>query len=537
MIAKHLIIACLAGIPALAQTSGEYQPGAIYLVHSATRHTADTAASGLAPGSLCDITITGLYQSFGGSFSPDDIVTLRLHTPGADVRDLTIIATKLNFSGFPTEFTALIPTDAPLGQAEVLAVSTSGKSYSTTLWISGSGFGIFTKSGEGSDAASANVLRAPPRTVGLTTPVHAGEWVTLWGSGLGSAAATVSVEVAGIVVSPSYSGPAPGFPGLDQINFRFPEGVPDDCYIPLAVKVGDRESNTTSIAAASAPGPCRHRLGLSSDALETLDQGGFVPLSQSFVSSVVIPDFSIPVTFTYMRNDTVSQSFFRYGAAGMQFATGLLTDEVAGCRLSLGGGYGGAAYLSTGSFLESGTPVVTGPGGVRIPMEGFPGYYHSTSPNTRSTLNSIPPSLFEPGDWTVEVPGGNDVAAFRAALRVPPALRWINRATVSPVSRTKDITLKWDPSGYTDQEWVQGSLDVGRGSVGCQAAATAGSITIPASLIAQLPDMKVFPAMLILLLAPIDRNPVVYPVPLVGGGITAGIASFGYMESIWVELK
>jgi uncharacterized protein (TIGR03437 family) len=111
----------------------------------------------LAPGSLCDINITRLYQPFG-SLSPDDTVTLRFRTPGsAEARDMTILVAQPSFVGPPTQFTALVPPDIPIGQAEVLAVAASGRSFSATLWIAASDFGIFTKAGAGYDAAAAQV--------------------------------------------------------------------------------------------------------------------------------------------------------------------------------------------------------------------------------------------------------------------------------------------------------------------------------------------------------------------------------------------
>jgi hypothetical protein len=174
---------------------------------------------------------------------------------------------------------------------------------------------------------------------------------------------------------------------------------------------------------------------------------------------------------------------------------------------------------------------------VRIAMDGSFGHYSTTPPDTSYTLDALPPSSFAPGDWAVEAPGGKNIAAFRAALRVPPALRWTNRATVSPVSRASDLTLKWDPTGYSDREWMQGSVGVGTGSVICQAPATAGSIAIPASLIAQFPAVTSLAPTVQLLLTAANSSPVVYTVPLVGGGAFPGMATFNYLEMVWVELK
>jgi uncharacterized protein (TIGR03437 family) len=536
VLAGGALSSCSSGLGFLSRSVLVPIRAAIYVVNSATRRTAQTPETGLAPGSLCDINVTGLYQPTG-TLSQGDTVTLRFRAPGAaDVRDMTILVTQPS-SGTPTDFTALIPSETPIGQAEILAVAANGATFSAAVWIAASDFGIFTKTGAGYDAAAAQVWRGAPVTVGLTTPVQAGEWVTLWGTGLGSAQASgISVEVAGVDVSPSYAGAAPSLPGVDQINFQFPAGVPDDCYIPIVVKAGGLTGNTPSIAAASSPGPCHHRLGLSPDALATLDQGGRAPLSESWVHSDVLPTPDNPAL--YNRDDTVSLNFVQYDAAGVQVITGILNTPVAGCQLSAGSAAAGV-FLNVPP-LDAGTPVVIGPGGVRLTMSGSGGIYSTAPSATAYALNAIPPSSFVPGDWSVQVSGGKDVAVFQAGLRIPPALRWTNRAMISPVSRSGDLILNWDPTGYTDQEWMQGSIGVGTAAVICQAPATAGSITIPASLISELPATPTTATgtpMVELLLAPTNSNPQLYTVPLVGGGSFPGIATFSYLEMVWVELR
>ena len=460
-----LILTGFVATAALADSSPPPPP--VYAINSASRRTAQTPDTGLAPGSLCDVDVTGLYLN-GGPLAQNDPVTLRFRAPGSgDVQDLTVLATRAAFAGIPTQFTALIPPDTPLGQAEVLAVSASGKSFSTAVWIAASNFGIFTKAGAGYDAAAAQVWRGAPVATSLSAPVHAGEWVTLWGTGLGwSGAAGLSVLIAGASVAPSYAAPS-GITGVDQINFQFPTGLPDDCYIPIAVISGGRSSNTPTIATASRQGVCHHRLGLSTNALATLDAGGQVALSQSWVHSDVLPT---PNNSTfYSRSDMVSLSFTKYDAAGVQVVTGIWSAPAAGCRLNSGGT--SAAFLLALS-MDAGTPVVVGPGGLRIQMNGASGYYFTAPSTATYPLDAVPPSSFMPGDWSVQVSGGRDIGAFQAGLRIAPALHWTNRGAIAPVSRTADLVLQWDPSGYTDAEWVQGSIGTGADAVVCQAPAT-----------------------------------------------------------------
>ena len=171
------------------------------------------------------------------------------------------------------------------------------------------------------------------------------------------------------------------------------------------MKAADHAGNTASVAAASAPGACHHRLSLSPDALARLDQGGRVPLSQSWVHGDVIPNLD----GGYRRYDTVSLDFMQYDTVGVQGITGLWSAPISGCQLNLNS-------VAVGAFinvkpLDSVTPVVVGPGGVSITMEGTFGHYSTTPSDTTYPLDAIPPSSFVPGDWSVQAPGGNDIAA------------------------------------------------------------------------------------------------------------------------------
>ena len=520
---RAFVIVFLPTLPILAQTPGLPQP-AIYISHSATRRAPQTAAAGLAPGSLFDVNVSNLYAPFG-PLKADDPVTLQFRAPGAsDAHDLTIVSSL----GPRIQFTAIVPANTPVGQATVLAIAASGASFSATAWIAASDFGLFTKAGSGFDAAATQV--------GLTTPAHAGDWITLWGTGLGSAdASSISVEVAGISVPPSYAGAAPGLPGVDQINFQFPQSVPDDCYVPIAVRAAGVAGNTVSIAAASAPGACHHRLGLSANDLATLDRGGSLSVSQSWVHSDVLP--TPDNSALYRRTDIVSLDFIQYNAALIQSMTGLLNYPSTGCGLNA---VSGSFIFSLINPVDAGTPLVVGPGGVRLTMTGM-GPFFSTTPSTATyPLDAVPPSMFTAGDWSIQVPGGKDIAAFQAALRVAPPLHWTNRNTVSPIARTSDLTLTWDPTGYTDHDWMQGSIGVGAGAAICRVPASSGSVTIPASLIAQLPAPPTTSTglpMVELLLSPSSDALSLYSVPMAGGGSIHGVATYSYLETIWAQFQ
>jgi uncharacterized protein (TIGR03437 family) len=58
----------------------------------------------------------------------------------------------------------------------------------------------------------------------------------------------VAVELGGVRVTPVYAGRAPGFAGLDQVNFVVPAEVPRGAGVRLRLVSGGRVSNEATVA-------------------------------------------------------------------------------------------------------------------------------------------------------------------------------------------------------------------------------------------------------------------------------------------------
>jgi uncharacterized protein (TIGR03437 family) len=137
-----------------------------------------------------------------------------------------------------------------------LTVRNATGSHTVNVWVEPAVPAIFTQDGSGTGAAAA--LNA--RTYALVTaanPLHGGDYLALFLTGLGSTTARdglnfanqlPSVTIAGKDCSVIFAGRAPGFPGLDQINCLVPLGLAADSAAPVVVSSGNRTSNVAAIA-------------------------------------------------------------------------------------------------------------------------------------------------------------------------------------------------------------------------------------------------------------------------------------------------
>jgi len=180
-------------------------------------------AEGVSPGSLATLFGTSLAGA---------TVTLN----GAGVRPFYASDTQVNF---------YVPAETPLGDA-VIRVSTASSEVSTTIRLVSVQPGIF----------SGAVVHADTGISALTTPARAGEFLTIYCTGLGPtqnlrglAYTTVipTVYLGPATISPSFSGLAPDFTGLYQVNVQVPAGLPSGT-LALSIASGNAYSNEVKIA-------------------------------------------------------------------------------------------------------------------------------------------------------------------------------------------------------------------------------------------------------------------------------------------------
>ena len=153
-----------------------------------------------------------------------------------------------------TQINAVLP-DTASGLAK-LTVGNGGGSRTVNVLIETAVPAIFTQDSSGSGAASArNALNNSVITP--SNPLHAGDYVELFATGLGGTTLTNGLEyanqqptvsIAGMDCPVTFAGRAPGFVGLDQIDCMVPAGIGSNSAAPVAIVSGDRTSNVATLA-------------------------------------------------------------------------------------------------------------------------------------------------------------------------------------------------------------------------------------------------------------------------------------------------
>jgi uncharacterized protein (TIGR03437 family) len=99
------------------------------------------------------------------------------------------------------------------------------------------------------------ILKAGTTINATTTAVHPGDFIEIYGTGLGPTrnvnnldvtAISPTIFVGGIPLKPAYSGLAPGFVGLYQIDVKLPDTLPIGTQ-GVILSVGSSHSNEVKI--------------------------------------------------------------------------------------------------------------------------------------------------------------------------------------------------------------------------------------------------------------------------------------------------
>jgi len=181
----------------------------------------------------------------------------------------------------PSQINAIIPSNAPLGIGQLTVTYNGVTSPPFPVNILAHAPGVFTL---GATSTAGIIQTFSPGTPdnlravnGPTATAAAGDWGIIWSTGLGpnivlgqlqpdnqpppggmlDLDVAVTVTVNGIPAIVGYKGRAPGFPGVDNIYFTVPNGVPNGCAIPVVLTAGAATANQVTIAINSQHSSCQ----------------------------------------------------------------------------------------------------------------------------------------------------------------------------------------------------------------------------------------------------------------------------------------
>jgi uncharacterized protein (TIGR03437 family) len=422
------------------------------------------------------------------------------------------------------QLAAILPSNTPVGNA-TLTVSFGGQtSAPRSFRVVASSFGTFSLNQAGSGpGVITNFESATSQPVNTALrAARPGQTLILYGTGLGPlpagtpdngaapavaiGQANVELYVGGRRATVAYAGRAPGFAGLDQINFVVPTGALG-CSIPVGIKIGNLVSNYTSIAIAPNGGTCEDPLGLSSSQLDRILSGGTVKLGSIGLSRADL-EITVPFLGTQsIKTDTGVATFFEYSAQTINSGAQLGVSGVS----SIGTCY---VFVGTSNRLTPVDPIqprglnagalinVNGPKGAKSLKQTTPSLIGTYSESFSTGGISFPgaPGGGDPdgylvaGNYTFNNGGGGpDVGAFTANFTLPANVNWTNRASTSNVNRAQGLDVNWtggDPNGYV-QIYGYSLSEVAENAVtgffSCLERASVGTFNVPSAILLALP--------------------------------------------------
>lgn len=163
------------------------------------------------------------------------------------------------------QINAVIPYNVPLNTPQSMLIRRgTALSVPEQVIVTSSQPGIFTRDQAGT--GQGMVVNREFRVVDSSNPAKPGEYLAVFSTGLGDVtpasvagqpapssplaetSAPVTAKIGDLDAEVSYSGLAPGFTGLYQVNVRVPDAVPAGATVPLVISINGRTSPPVTIA-------------------------------------------------------------------------------------------------------------------------------------------------------------------------------------------------------------------------------------------------------------------------------------------------
>jgi len=227
--------------------------GSVNIDSSITLPAGGTEPYTVKPGPLIARVFPAAAANFPLELAPRMLISIY----GTDLESGTVLvngATATLYYTSTNQINALLPETAS-GLTTITVQTSTGKN-TVNVYVDASAPAIFTQDFSGTGPASA--LKASDQSlVTADNPLHTGDTVELYATGLGLTKSTNGLDIAvqqptvtvgGVDCPVSFAGAAPNFNGLDQINCTIPAGVASSVSALVVITSGNRTSNTATLA-------------------------------------------------------------------------------------------------------------------------------------------------------------------------------------------------------------------------------------------------------------------------------------------------
>ena len=463
--------------------------------------------SGLAGGSI--------FVLFGSALGPAEIALATVPYPDQLPADPG--GTRVTFRSLENEqvysaplihalqyqVSGIVPSPLPVGLAEVTVSYDGMESEPTKVLIVETSPALFTVSQTGrGPAVVQNYESAAAQPLNtLTRPAAPGQYLILWGTGLGPIdgpdntsplAGNLREDVTvsfgsgfdAVKVPASYAGRSPEFPGVDQYNVRIPDdgSVELGCYQTVSLEVGNHSFGPqATVAISDTPGECDHPWGLSPERLADLDAGG----TANFLHMILSRDFThVQLAKVDVLGVSQNQAVDRLIPAPfpiLAFGGGPCSKATV-FQIPTPPGPLPVRPVPPGHFpLDLGDNLsLAGPGPRGLAFSPF-----RPDPISFGPLFELADDFLVPGDWTLSASGGADVPAFDATF---PVRAMPEDLLPESVHLSEDLEIRWDGSAHQEGDRMSISLqpnpeepsDSAVKALSCRFEATDGSLKISA---------------------------------------------------------
>jgi uncharacterized protein (TIGR03437 family) len=473
-----LIASCAFAQPVITSTE---------VVNSASFLSQGLPGSGIAQGSIFTIFGTGVGPNTPVQLGPLPLQTslggtsVSVTVGGQTVKAYILFAVSYQVN-------ALLPSSTPTGSGTVTVTYNNRTSQPEPVQIVSASFGTYTFNSNGFGQAIATDLNYQINSIIKT--FHPGDWVILWGTGLGAIngddsnkppvgnLGSPTVHVGTGSLTPYYAGRSADFPGLDQVAFQIPSGI-QGCYVPVAVETNGVVSDAPTIAVSTSGQTCSDSL-LGQDMINKLAAGGtvdfgFIQLfaiilrNQSLPTGIFVPDFG-QATFSEFTPQTAGLASY-----GVSSGYCITTND---------------PDMSPGQLDAGASITLQGQSTATLPQlsPGW-GYYYSL-------FNAGPQFFWSDLKYSVSGAGGAKVGAFSVTDTTSIPSAYFSGITAGQtLPRSSDLTVTWtggDPTLQNGQVTIAAaSSGTANGSISggfmCTAPVAAKSFTIPKWVLSTLP--------------------------------------------------